>query len=170
MTDDTKRLGTIFIWLGWLIGLSLLILVFNKVLDAQDAPINAVNNGTTPYIEIILQRKNNGHYIFNGYVNNVKVKFMVDTGATVTSIPLHLKDKLGLTPKRSYTVQTANGLTQAYSTTIHSLKLGDITLNNVNASLVSGMKGQEALLGMNVLKNFELIQKGKQLIIRHYQP
>ncbi len=168
MASDTKQLGVIFTWLGWLIGLALLVMVFSKILDAQDEPISSINNGANPYVQIILQRNRNGHYIFNGYVNNKKVKFLVDTGATVTSFPYDLGKSLGLQQGRSYKVHTANGTTTAYATKLKTLDLGDIKLNNVGASLVTGMTGNEALLGMNVLKHFELIQRDGKLIIRQY--
>ena len=168
MASDTKQLGIIFTWVGWIIGLALLVMVFSKILNARDEPISSISKGTNPYVQIILKRNRNGHYIFNGYVNNQKVKFLVDTGATVTSIPYNFGKSLGLQQGRAFKVQTANGTTTAYSTELKTLNLGDIKLKNVDASLVSGMTGKEALLGMNVLKHFELIQRDGKLIIRKY--
>ncbi|MFT6371659.1 MAG: aspartyl protease family protein [Gammaproteobacteria bacterium] len=44
--------------------------------------------------------------------------------------------------------------------------MGSIILNDVRASLNPGLS--DILLGMNVLKNMELIQRGNELIIRQY--
>lgn len=170
MSNNTNQLGAIFTWAGWIIGLLMLVLLFNKVFDMQNTPVSSINHsGEHPYIETILQRNRNGHYVFNGLINNKKVKFLVDTGATVTSIPISLAQSLNLEQGRAYPIETANGTSTAYATHIQSLSLGAIQLDNVAGSLVTGMNGNAALLGMNVLKHFELIQRGNKLIIRHYQ-
>jgi aspartyl protease family protein len=65
-------------------------------------------------------------------------------------------------------VSTANGNARAHLTRLDQLRLGDIELYDVNASIMQGMESDEVLLGMNVLKNFELVQRGEQLIIRRY--
>lgn len=39
---------------------------------------------------------------------------------------------------------------------------------NVDATIIDNMGGNEVLLGMNVLKHFELVQRGDKLIIRQY--
>jgi aspartyl protease family protein len=54
-------------------------------------------------------------------------------------------------------------------THLDQLAIGAIELFDVNASIIPGMGVDEVLLGMNVLQHFELIQRGKQLIIRQYQ-
>lgn len=169
MSSETKHLGTIFTWIGWLLGIAILVLVFNKLLAPKANLISSINHsGNSPFNEIILQRSRNGHYVFNALVNNKKITFLVDTGATITSIPMNLAEQLNLKVGRPFNVETANGRTKAYATKIDHLKLGAIELNNVAASLISGINGNEALLGMNVLKHFELIQRNKQLIIRQY--
>ncbi|MCK5662262.1 MAG: retroviral-like aspartic protease family protein, partial [Thiotrichaceae bacterium] len=65
-----------------------------------------------------------------------------------------------------FSVQTANGRSFAYSTKLNSLQMGDIKFNNVTASLNPGLLGNEILLGMNILKHVELIQRGDILILR----
>ena len=47
--------------------------------------------------------------------------------------------------------------------------MGEIRLTDIKASLVPGFAGEEILLGMNVLKNLEMIQRGDTLIIRQYR-
>ena len=66
-------------------------------------------------------------------------------------------------------MSTANGLTTAYFTHLDQLAIGEIELLDVNASIIPGMGVDEILLGMNVLKHFELIQSGNQLTIRQRQ-
>ena len=53
-------------------------------------------------------------------------------------------------------------------TRLDELKLGEILLTDVKASLNPGLPDDQILLGMNVLKNMELVQRGDSLIIRQY--
>jgi aspartyl protease family protein len=95
------------------------------------------------------------------------VTFLVDTGATITSIPAHLKDQLKLNAGAAFLVSTANGTATAYRTRLNELRMGSIILNDVRASLNPGLS--DILLGMNVLKNMELTQRGNELVIRQYR-
>lgn len=167
MAHSTRKLGVTFTWLGWIIGFFMLALVFDRILEHQLNPnqqVNTVQSGD--YQEIILKRNRQGHYLFNGQINGQTVTFLVDTGATVTSIPSELGDRLGLRRGQRYGVLTASGTSYAYSTRIESLKLGEIEFRNIEASLNPGMQMNEILLGMNVLKHLELIQRGDVLILR----
>jgi len=104
--------------------------------------------------------------VFDGEINRQKVTFLVDTGATTTAIPGKLQRKLGLRQGPATSVSTANGTTTAYLTRLDQLSFGDIELFEVKASIIPGMRTDEVLLGMNVLKHFELVQSGNQLVIR----
>ncbi len=167
MSHSTRKLGQTFTWLGWIIGFFLLALFFDKVLDTQLNPNQSYETlQRSDYEEIKLTRNRYGHYILNGSINDKAVTFLIDTGATATSIPYQLIDYLGLKKGTAFNVQTANGISKAFSTTLDSLKLGDMQFNTVSASLNPGFKGPEILLGMNILKNLELIQRGEYLTIR----
>ena len=170
MEHSTKKLGMMFTTAGWILGFLLLALVFAKVLDYQNNPNQSVATlQTGEFQEIVLQRSRNGHYVFDGEINRHKVTFLVDTGATMTAIPARLQQPLGLRAGPATSVTTANGVTTAYLTRLEQMALGDIELHDVNASIVQGMDVDEVLLGMNVLKHFELVQRDGQLIIRHYR-
>ena len=155
---------------GWILGFLLLALVFSKILDHRNNPNQSVATlQAGEFQEIVLQRSRNGHYVFDGEINRQPVTFLVDTGATMTSIPAQLQQPLGLRAGAAMSANTANGVTTAYLTRLDQLALGDIELYDVRASIVQGMAIDEVLLGMNVLKHFELIQRDKQLIIRLYR-
>ena len=170
MTDNqhsTKKLGMMFTLSGWILGFLLLGVFFSKVLDIRNNPNQSVATSTTgSHPEIVLQRNPYGHYLFDGEINRKRVTFLVDTGATTTAIPYQLKDYLQLEAGPGLKVSTANGVTTAYLTRLSELRLGDIVLSDVKASLNPGIAGDEILLGMNILKHMELIQRGDTLIIR----
>lgn len=155
---------------AWVLAILLVALGFSKVLDRQSNPNQSVATlQTSNYSEIVLTRNRSGHYVFDGEINRQKVTFLVDTGATTTAIPGELQRKLGLEAGPPMQVSTANGLATAYLTRLDQLAIGDIELYDVKATLISGMGVDEVLLGMNVLKRFELVQRGDQLIIRQYR-
>lgn len=167
MSHSTLKIGKTFTWLGWIIGFFVVTLLFDRILDHQLNPNQSVQTiRSGGYEEIVLQRNRHGHYLFNGVINDHMVTLLVDTGATTTSIPEHLAAKLGLERGNRFGVRTANGNSYAYTTVVESLKLGDIEFEQVRASLNPGLQGNEILLGMNVLKNLELVQRDKTLILR----
>lgn len=169
MAHSTRKLGTTFIWLGWIIGFFFLALLFDKILDRQLNPNQSVATlHNADYSEISLQRNRQGHYLLNGEINRKQVTFLIDTGATTTSIPMHLADELGLRKGPRFQVQTANGSASAYATLLDQLRLGEMEFAQVRASLNPGLQGEEILLGMNILKNLELIQRGERLILRQF--
>ncbi len=170
MAHSTKKLGMMFTAAAWILGFLLLALVFSKILDQQSNPNQSVSTlQTNDFQEVVLTRNRSGHYRFDGEVNRQKVTFLVDTGATVTAIPGRLQQVLGLQRGPATSVSTANGVTTAYLTRLDQLSIGEIELFDVNASIIPGMEVGEILLGMNVLKHFELVQRGDQLIIRQYR-
>lgn len=152
---------------GWILGILLLGLIFSKVLDFRDNPNQFVVTDTSSgYPVITLQPNPYGHYLFNGEINGKSVTFLVDTGATTTAIPAGLQDYLRLEAGPAFSVSTANGRATAYLTRLRELKMGDILFQDVKASLNPGMQGDEILLGMNILRHLELIQRDDVLIIK----
>lgn len=167
MTHSTQKLGMMFTLGGWILGFLLLVLGFSKILGHQANPNQSVaSSDSSQFKQITLTRNHQGHYVFDGEINQKPVTFLVDTGATITSIPAHFQDQLKLNAGAAFLVSTANGSTTAYQTRLDELKMGNIVLNDVQASLNPGLS--DILLGMNVLKNMELIQRGNELIIRQY--
>jgi predicted aspartyl protease len=51
-------------------------------------------------------------------------------------------------------------------TRISRLTVGELAMNNVEASIVPALGDQHALLGMSFLHAFDLEQRGKELVIR----
>ncbi len=170
MSNSTRKLGLMFTTAAWILGFLLLGLVFSRILDHQANPnrqVATVQSGGS--LEVRLQRNRAGHYVFDGEINHNPVTFLVDTGATTTAIPGELQSALGLVAGTPLSVSTANGRTTAYLTRLDQLAIGGIELANVQATIIPGMGVDEVLLGMNVLKHFELVQRGDQLIIRQYR-
>jgi len=170
MAHSTKKLGMMFTSAAWVLGLGLIVLIFTRVLDHQNNPNQALSTlDAGQFQEVVLTRNRSGHYVFDGEINRRKVTFLVDTGATTTAIPAQLQSALGLEAGPATSISTANGVTTARLTRLDQLAIGEIELFDVNATLIANMGIDEVLLGMNVLKHFELVQRGDQLIIRRFR-
>jgi aspartyl protease family protein len=162
-----KKLGKGMLICAWIVGLGLLTLVFDEQLARQfnpnAQPISSTSSGIS---EVRLKQNRAGHYVTAGVINGLEVVFLLDTGATQVSIPMHLATALGLQKGRASWVQTANGRIQVMQTTIQRLAIGDIQLIDVAANLNPAVKSNEILLGMSALKQLEFTQSGQWLTLR----
>lgn len=174
MTDEnsthTNSFGKWFGWLAWALFIGAITFAFNDFLEHKHNP----NQVLTSYqrgdeIQVVLQRNSYGHYVTSGQINQTKVTFMLDTGATSVSIPEHIAKQIGLEKQRSYFVNTANGQAKVYQTKVDTLRIGEIILYNVAAHINPSFDGDEILLGMSALKQIEFRQKGKTLTLIHYK-
>jgi aspartyl protease family protein len=166
--DTSASIGKGFVWIAWIIGIALLVFVFQDLLDEQynpnqDPKLSLQANGKA---EVMLQQNRQGHYVTNGAINGTQVTFLLDTGATHVSIPAHIAETLSLRTQGQIRVQTANGTITVYQTEINELRIGNIYLYNVAANINPSMATNEILLGMSALKRVEFSQTGKQLILR----
>ncbi|MCG6887750.1 MAG: retroviral-like aspartic protease family protein [Proteobacteria bacterium] len=162
-----RKFGRNMFWLMWLVLLGLLTLFFSKVLDRQYNPNqNLAQHMVGKAQEVVLVRNKYGHYVASGLINQQPVVFMLDTGASDISIPQSTAQRLGLKRGRPVVYQTANGQVINYATRLGSVTLGNLTLQDVSASINPNMSGDDVLLGMSFLKHVEFSQKGNTLTLR----
>ncbi len=127
-----KRYAGTMLALFWLCLLGALIWGFSDYLDSRQQP-EIRDQGE--YREVILRSSRGGHYIANGSINGQPVTFLVDTGATLVSVPAGLARQLQLSPGRSGMAQTAGGPIKVNYTRLNSVRLGNIGLRDVAASI-----------------------------------
>lgn len=144
--------------------LGLFYFYFENSLQARNNPNQQLQ--IAPGSELVLKRSHNGHYIFPGTINGHPVTFMLDTGATLVSVPAHLADELRLEAGARQQSITANGTVATRATRVDALAFGPFDLRGVPASLNPGMGGDQVLLGMSVLKHLEFTQRDDTLILR----
>ena len=168
--DNTRRIGFSMMIGFMVLGLALMTYFFGEWEQSQSNPNTAVNsiikNG---HIEVTLYRNRAGHYIAPGTINGKPVSFLLDTGATYTSIPGNIANLIGLKRGPEISANTANGIAVGYLTQIDTLTLGGIQFKKIRGDIAPGYKSSKILLGMNVLKQLEMIQKGNKLILRQKQ-
>jgi aspartyl protease family protein len=162
-------MGTGMMVLAWLVFLVLVGFYFQDVLEERRNPNQQlVTRQLENAREVVLQRNRAGHYVTSGQINGEPVVFMLDTGATGVAIPARLARRLALPLGQRFATQTANGIGTAYATRLDSVKVGEIELRDVSASVAPGLETEEVLLGMSFLKHIEFTQRGDRLILRQY--
>jgi len=165
-TSPHKKSGKLMFYIAWIIALGLLTLFFRPIEERQFNPNTSPSSRSERGIkEVQLSRNRYGHYITSGLINNKKVVFLVDTGASEVSIPQNVAQNLGLQPGMALPRSTANGTIEVYMTELEQLQIGDITLYDLRASINPHMDGETVLLGMSALREIEFRQRGSVLTL-----
>lgn len=109
-----------------------------------------------------------GHFFTTATINGVSMPFLVDTGATMIAINSSQAKSAGIayTNGERGRVQTANGVTLVYKITLDTVRLGDITLNNVDGIVMENAQlGNHGLLGMSFLNRTEMQRNGDSMTL-----
>ena len=100
-------------------------------------------------------------------MNRVPVRFMVDTGATMVSLPQRDADRLGIDYRagRRASTHTANGVATVYVVKLDTIRIGDIELHNIDALVHEGGGLDQALLGMSFLNRVSMQRDGATMTL-----
>jgi len=123
-----------------------------KILPAQ------TQNG-----DFVVNVSPDGHYYIPGGVNGFPVRFMVDSGAAFSSIPLRLARNAGIRVGISSSVNTANGPVNVGETSGNIITFGTIGIADVHILVISGL--ETALLGAEVLNTLDVSYRAGVMII-----
>ena len=162
-----KNIGQGMLIASFTLILIALTLYFNDWLANQSNP-NQNPNFSISNIgvrEVVLERNRQGHYVANGQLNGIPVTFLLDTGATEVAVPSGVADKAGLIRGLAQQASTANGVVTVFSTEIDELRIGNIVLYDIDASVTPSMLGNTILLGMSALRQIEFTQRGSDLTL-----
>lgn len=105
-----------------------------------------------------LVQRPDGHYYAAGYVNGMPIVFMVDTGATLTSLSREMAHKSGIHSCNVRTFNTANGPVQGCVAKVPKIQIGSFILRDFEVAVMPNLP-TDALLGMNVMSLFRLEQQ-----------
>lgn len=119
--------------------------------------------------EFIVTADSQGNYFVKGHLNDYPVNFLIDTGATTVAIPQNVADKLHLVGGYPVVLYTANGEVTGSLTRVEQLRFGAFTLQNVKAVIMPKNNDETVLLGMNVLRQFNVSQDKSRLILKKYE-
>lgn len=101
-----------------------------------------------------IRKSPDGHFWVAALVNGEKVHFLIDSGATTTSLSSETARRAGVRVDGGFPtlVQTANGVVSARRGTIDTLKVGTIERRNMRVQ-TSESFGDMDVLGMNFLSS-----------------
>ena len=131
-------------------------------------PMGSHVNRVTPGAgsSITLQADGQGHYTTVGQINGGSIRMLVDTGATLISLPAADAVRLGIDYRRGQPgfVTTANGSAAIYRVKLESVRIGDLQLSQVDAAVQeTGLPF--ALLGMSFLSRTDINRSGSQMTL-----
>ena len=94
-----------------------------------------------------------GHFWVQGTINGQKVRFLVDSGATMTTIDRDTALRAGIviSPQRDQFVRTGNGIIRVATGRAAELEIGGITRNDVGVQVADN--DDLNVLGMNYLSS-----------------
>ena len=97
-SDFPSRLGKVMLLGAWVVGLIIVVLLFQEFIEGARNPNRDLKGAPGPggALQVILQRNRAGHYVADGTINGHPVVFLLDTGATQVALPLNLARRLGL--------------------------------------------------------------------------
>jgi aspartyl protease family protein len=115
---------------------------------------------------IVLTAGSGGHFFSDGSINGKAVRFIVDTGATNISISENEAKRIGLDYRRGQRgiAQTANGQVVAHRVQLNSVRVGEVTLYNIEAIVLPASMDQ-VLLGNSFLSRFQMKRENEMLTL-----
>jgi len=103
-----------------------------------------------------------GHFVADGQVNGLPIRFAVDTGATFVTLSADEASRLGLDYRQGHKalMETANGDVPVYHVKLDTVRVGEVAVNNVDAVVTEGNSLPVALLGMSFLGRMTIKHEG----------
>ncbi|MEO6407825.1 MAG: TIGR02281 family clan AA aspartic protease [Burkholderiaceae bacterium] len=120
--------------------------------------------------QIVMTAGSGGHFSSAGSINGQPVTFLVDTGATYIALSQTEAERLGVRYRDGLRgmAQTANGPVPVHRARLASVRIGDVQVFDVEATVVP-MQMQQVLLGNSFLTRFQMKRENDTLtLVRRY--
>lgn len=116
--------------------------------------------------QIVLAAGPGGHFVTGGTINGRSVRFVVDTGATNVAFSEALARSIGVDFSKGQRgiVNTANGQVIAHRVSLREVRIGDVTVYNVDATVVPAPMDM-VLLGNSFLSRFQMKRDADVLVL-----
>lgn len=104
--------------------------------------------------ETVIPMASDGHFWADATVNGTEVRFLIDTGATMTGISQDAAEAAGITPdpgEMPLQLNTANGVITATVGRAGELSFGSITAKGLAVAVPRDLDDDTNVIGMNLL-------------------
>jgi aspartyl protease family protein len=115
---------------------------------------------------VTLAPSEGGHFMAEGSINGIAVRFVVDTGASYIALPGAQAQAMGIDYRSAPRgeAQTANGTVAAYRVRFDTVRVGNIEINAVDGIVIEqGLP--VALLGMSFLNRVDMRREGDRMTL-----
>lgn len=116
--------------------------------------------------QIVLTAGSGGHFVTAGAINGKAVRFVVDTGATSVAMGFAEAEHLGLDYRKGQrlNVSTANGNVPAYRVRLGEVRIGDVVVYDIEATVVPAQM-EFILLGNSFLTRFQMKRENETMTL-----
>jgi len=124
----------------------------NRILGAINPTAARMNDKG----ELVINLSSDGHFYIDVKINNLPMRFMIDTGASDIVIDKFQAQKIGINLQNlifDKRYETANGKSYGASVNLREIQVGDVKFANIRAS-VNSAELRTPLLGMSFLRQF----------------
>ena len=124
----------------------------NQASRLQEAPKQRDDNHSPG--QVTLEPSDDGHFTATALINGRPVSVLIDTGASIVALSHEDAERVGVqVSPDDFTkrVQTANGIAKVAPILLESIKIGEITLYNIEAAVSEPGRLGTTLLGMTFI-------------------
>ena len=116
---------------------------------------------------VTLKADARGHFVTMASINGGSVRVLIDTGATLVALPATEAKRLGINYLKGERgrMQTANGVATAYRVKLDTVRIGGVTVNNVDAVVGENDAMGVTLLGMSFLNRMQMQRDGQSMTL-----
>ncbi len=164
-TDRGKKFRHLAIWLA---------VIFVGVIFYNN---RSIFHNFIPYVantneegKLEIRKSADNHFYIMLKVNNQNILFLIDTGATTTSLTLKDAKRIGVNTdnlKYNQIVNTANGIIYNASAKIFNIQVGNFKIDDMWVLVNKNLSGN-SLLGMNFLKQLKGYEVRQDKMILYY--
>ncbi|MBU0747765.1 MAG: retroviral-like aspartic protease family protein [Gammaproteobacteria bacterium] len=159
-TRRLMRVGTLGILAFWLVVMAALYFAMQYAMKPKGVTVTA--DGA-----VVIPRHHDGHFRVAGSVNGVPVMFLVDTGASLVGVTEALAREAGLQGGDPITFQTANGPRQGRVIASDSVTVRSLAVSGLRVGTgYTGRNDDDALLGQNFLRHFDVEMGRDRMVLR----
>lgn len=129
----------------------------------------ALGLGQSTIAAAVLKADRDGQFQTTAYINGVATEALIDTGATTVALSSDEANRLGIAyiGATRVRISTAGGVRMAYRVNLATVRVGEITLHNVDATVMEGGRDQLriTLIGMTFLNGVDMRRTGDTLTL-----